>query len=82
MTAPSAGIRRPVPDRHVPKGAVVNAVHEQLAWEHQRDLRLVAAAANRRHAVVAARRLDRRAQLADRRARAARAALVAMPLYP
>ncbi|MGH3745229.1 MAG: hypothetical protein ACRDTP_10250 [Mycobacteriales bacterium] len=58
----------------------MNVVHEQLAREHRRDLRFDAATANRRHAVVAAKRLDRRARLADRRARAARAALVAMPL--
>lgn len=84
MTEPFAGTYacRPSPDHDVPKGAVVNVVHEQLAREHQRDLRLDAAAANRRHAVVTAKRLDRRARLADRRARAARAALVALPLHP
>ncbi|HEX7355711.1 MAG TPA: hypothetical protein VF288_12885 [Mycobacteriales bacterium] len=67
--------------RHVPKGAVVNSVHAQLARERQRDLRQEAVVANRRHAVLAARRLDRRARLADQRARAARAALVALPLH-
>jgi hypothetical protein len=81
MTEPSAGTEcRLLPDNDVPKGALVNHVHEQLAREHRRGLRLDAESANRRHAVVAARRLDRRAHLADRRARAARAALVALPL--
>lgn len=80
MTEPVGGDRRPIPDNDVPEGALVNLVHEQLAREHRRSLRLDAEVANRRHAVAAARRLDRRAQLADRRARAARAALVALPL--
>lgn len=80
MTPTFAGVRLPDRDPYDPEGAVVNAVHEQLAREHRHHLRGDAHAANMRRAVLAARRLDRRARLADRRARAARAALAAMPL--
>ena len=80
MTPTPAGICLPDLVSCDLEGAVVNAVHEQLAREHRHHLRGDARAANMRRAVLAARRLDRRARLADRRARAARAALAAMPL--
>lgn len=55
-------------------------VQEALARERAQGLRVEARQAHVARAVLVARRLDRRARLADRRARAARATLASLPL--